>query len=135
MREIKFRAWDKKEREMYTPKGLDDCYFYINNSDGKLHWVNHPDFEDEPMTNYELMQYTGLKDKNGKEIFEFDIVKYRNYLFYIRWSHDNYGYIFDWVKGWNPKITWEGILNGECEVIGNRYETPDLLLEDKHEMP
>ncbi len=66
MREIEFRAWDKKEQKMYYDG------FYITPA-GAVIWRNDalPEPED-----YILEQYTGLKDKNGIKIFEGDIVSY-----------------------------------------------------------
>ena len=63
MREIKFRAWDKEERVMYG--------FDFDMVEDSIFPANSKHFED-----YEIMQYTGLKDKNGKEIYEGDILGY-----------------------------------------------------------
>ena len=67
MREIKFRAWGKENKEIYEP----DLIY-----DGKSAELNKsPDLQDVDSNNDVLMQYTGLKDKNGKEIFEGDICR------------------------------------------------------------
>jgi uncharacterized phage protein (TIGR01671 family) len=117
-REIKFRAWLTDYSQMET--GL-----FGLRSDG-LCSINSP---------LMLMQYTGLKDKNGKEIYEDDIVLAKN-------KKDNYPlkYIVVYnIKKSSFKLRWEGH-NDEFydidmdrdfddifEVIGNIYENPELL--------
>ena len=125
MREIKFRAWDKLNyRFLSMPLvGIDfenDCvnsYEIEQISDTEYKTVQNVCYS------YELMQYTGLKDKNGVDIYEGDIVK-GNYLKGIG------------VVEWNDKFCKFDISHkinitpsDEFEVIGNIYENPELLKE------
>lgn len=104
MREIKFRAWDE-ENGMYVVQNL---YF---DKEGNLAMPYHT----EKMGVY-VMQYTGLKDKNGKEIYEGDIV----YSTYYRHNIEIED-IFTMYKWFDyPE-------SEEFEIIGNIYENPELL--------
>jgi len=69
MREIKFRAWDKERKTMLSPDDL--CHLEGNVSKALK----------ESSPHLELMQFTGLKDKNNREIYEGDIVKLDNSQF------------------------------------------------------
>lgn len=120
MREIKFRAWHKQEKDMYhfiNFSGVNDYY------NGDLMTLKCG-FPDELV----LMQYTGLKDKNGKEIYEGDIVKYcEEYIQedLIKWSNGIIEY-----GGSGFKIDGKGELDfygDDIEIIGNVYQNKDLL--------
>ena len=128
MREIKFRGWDKELNFMINIKR------YKIDFNGQVLFDNN-DKELYNQTNkIELMQYTGLKDKNDVDIYEGDICRcwsrsdfngYYEYnrMYEVKWQGsgfemmvDNCGY------GWNYSSGFEYI-----EVIGNIYENPDLL--------
>ena len=110
-REIKFRVWDKAFKRMKVT-GIG-----INN--GVL------DGDD-----VEIMQYTGLKDKNGKEIYEGDIVKGKGLDFY---NPDVTRVVVEWLGcgSWYPFADNEDNMPYPYpeaeEVIGNIYENPELL--------
>jgi uncharacterized phage protein (TIGR01671 family) len=116
-REIKFRVWNKRENQM-----IDDVFF-------------------KPESNeFILMQYTGLKDKNGKEIYEGDIVKggWTNYPDNSRLHIVTFGehqtsddYYSSTAYGWfldKNNNDGESLVSGSTlEVIGNIYQNPELI--------
>lgn len=116
MREIKFRAWDKESETMVHPKGILFDGRIVNFSCGML----------EPYGGYKLMQWTGLKDVNGEEIYEGDIVEcFVNGNSYVSFKGGTYGLIFDYSF-----IPFSDVY-GEMKVIGNIYEDKHLLDGDK----
>ena len=113
MREIKFRAWDKENKEMVEVELLGKEVLLYKNGE----WEN--------IENFEVMQYTGLKDENGREIYEGDIVKHAT------WG-DVYEVIFEdggfYVLS---SYDFQTINEYPLEVIGNIYEKPELLEGDE----
>lgn len=126
MREIKFRAWDKNKNKMYQVRGI--------NFDNEDLWlkINETQIMGANLFEVELMQYTGLKDKNGTEIYEGDIVKYtselENGIFEVKYSNCRFYGL--WIEANFMDITTDLFYLGssnELEVIGNIYQNPELL--------
>jgi uncharacterized phage protein (TIGR01671 family) len=137
MREIKFRAWcngDSFNRKgMYTGFSFDNIYSgydeaATNCEDGKC--IQEPKWD-----NLILMQYTGLKDKNGKEIYESDVLEYTecdeggewNNHKVVAWENGEY-YVYSWGdKHCYFKSLYNFYEEIGAKVIGNIYENKELL--------
>ena len=133
----KFKAYIKKSKKIYpvndlTLNGIDDEPVGINGCGDStcttcLDWYRFEDIE--------LMQSTGLKDKNGVEIYEGDIVSVRNHPFQkTELSGAGIEIDGDYLIGWSDhNLTWLAgdlllyQLKPYIEVIGNIYENPELL--------
>jgi uncharacterized phage protein (TIGR01671 family) len=123
-RPLKFRAWDRTTKTMRR-KG-----FVIDPEGGMpikylSDWGHY----------FEIMQYTGLKDKNGRDIYEGDVVSGLGYQFCVEFGLHN-AYELNIIDGFECEscgkaMSWN--INEEeaqqGEVIGNIYENPDLLEE------
>ena len=107
MRDIKFRAYDTETKEM--------SYDFLDNA-----WLKvaiHSPY-------VELMQYTGLKDRNGREIYEGDIVQHREENGTIEYHSETAMFVVEF----DTWITDFDHINGcDLEVIGNVYANPELL--------
>lgn len=124
----KFRAWTEEGKVMYY-----DVYPFKD--DTLLLSYDEIAFDEVPASDFILMQSTGLKDKNDKEIYEGDIIKYKRY---------NYGFTYTNAVGYgtvgliknNDKIglistfagmSIENIDLSSVKVVGNIYEKPELF--------
>jgi len=121
MREIKFRAWDLDEKCIHPWTGNGEW-------DGLM-----PNFRNAYLNKRLVwMQYTGLKDKNGKEIYEGDIVKVPYYGDIKRAKIEEVVVHFDNSFECEPFNTYNYSEDGysypnQSEIIGNKYENKDLL--------
>ena len=143
-REIKFRAWHPPitDGEVTLPGHMDyelehRKYLAVRTetqaipaSFGFEHVQSGSYFINEDLKKYgeRLMQYTGLKDKNGKEIWEGDVVKFPRQW----WTHGDKEFHIEEIKFGNGTFSffnsgdWS-VESDEMEVLGNIYENPELL--------
>lgn len=127
-REIKFRAWDNESETMAYSNKQDETGFFFIGDDG-IHFGFVDEETDDtgyiyPVTKEPeqiIMQFTGLKDKNGKEIYEGDILCFSR--------HENTKHQTRWVMEWNNEQCryTDYSPKGDAEVIGNIHENPELL--------
>lgn len=137
MREIKFRAWDKDDLSMHNVENLGimgNTSIYGRKSNGSIErrWV-HSDKLD-------IMQYIGKPDKNGKDIYEKDIVRQfadcdergndLYFMYLVHWNNEEMR--FEGIEITNKGIvdyseTYCGSDLEDLEVIGNMYENPELI--------
>jgi uncharacterized phage protein (TIGR01671 family) len=140
-RVIKFRAWDADRKRMHTtPKWVE---FKVNAS-GELSALNYNFVGKEVLL--PLMQFTGLYDANGVEIYEGDIVEYNPYhnlghsykkeISSVIWGETgdsdgwSHGKHYEWIAG---QCSLADIADSDykdeayCKVIGNIYEHPEIL--------
>lgn len=119
MRQIKFRAWDAEEKLMSEPEEFGYPFSFGSKEEGNDYSI---DAEDAPHVDaIEIMQFTGLHDKNGKEIYEGDIVHE-----IMRPGNEEYHHLIEditrlplWEDAEYPEQSWE--------VVGNVYQNPELL--------
>ncbi len=127
-REIKFRAWDKEERCLIPPAEI------AITAEGTIYTWDRIDEEwQAEAIPIEVYEYTGLHDKNGKEIYEGDIVKFsyispldqkeKSYIWVVRYGNGMY-----WLR--HIKHYYDSTLYlkfTQIEVVGNIYENPEFL--------
>ena len=124
MRELSFRIWDKKEKTMFlSPIEIEHLGSWFD---------AHLPGAIADTGNKIVMQYTGLKDKNGTEIYEGDILERESYkhedVCVIKWDEFRCGFIIDYVyfdESYDMNELWDDFI-----IIGNIHDNPKLLVEE-----
>ena len=118
-REIKFRRWHKQLQDMRYSESLSDFFYMVEI------------YKDQ----YDIMQFTGLQDSNEVDIYEGDIIKTIGYIGVVKYEPQAAQYHINWktndASRYMPfNVTFSDGEIYQCnymEVIGNIYETPELI--------
>ncbi len=118
MREPKYQIWHPNEKFMST--------VYLE------HYLGSRGLLDQLVDNEHGIwrEYTGLKDKNGKEYFADDIFLKENTRHIVKWNEDRAGWYLYWADG-EACVPFNKILAESANNIGNIYENPKLLEDTK----
>lgn len=112
---IKFRAWDSITKKMFNPDFI--------SRDGlagmSIGTKEHPNDLVYDSVRFPVMMFTGLKDKNGNEIYEKDILRCDNLIGIVTYSHDRFCQIVNGI----PEQIWAK----QVKIVGNIYENKGLL--------
>ena len=113
---FKFRVWDKEFKKYWTVEEIKE----------NAAWLLFPD--NDNIENIEIEQCTGLKDKNGKLIYDGDLLQDCEQRIRVVFDEQRYCFMFEYqnTRSYKP-ITCIDVLDSELEVIGNVHENDGLL--------
>jgi YopX protein len=137
MKEVKYQAWHKLSSEMRQVISIEldpemggvevwgnDCVDFLTGE-------HEPDRDFLPWDQIELREYTGLKDKNGKEGYADDLVEmFERSLWHITWDEYYARYQLNLVKGDEIRKVFDMGQLRYAKIVGNVYEHPELLAGD-----
>ena len=118
------KAWLKKEKKMVAIIGIDFNYEYIRYTEDDN--LFNSDYKTAEFKDIELLQFSGVKDNGGQELYEADVIKFNDGI------DDIYGLISYDDEDATYRVSYENITEhlsdreGDFEIVGNIFENPDL---------
>jgi len=120
-RPLKFRVWDKMRLQFIYPENNNQQHFIID-LNGQFHNLQNGSGGND----YVVLEYTGLKDKNGKEIYEGDILEWKGeFIAEVFFEQENAAFVIKSKKGGGAFMSENYVLN--FQIIGNIFEHKHLL--------
>jgi len=119
--ELKFKVWDKKNKEFIANGDVMDLYYSARCNAFMFDNDNY-----DLNGNIEFLQYTGRKVKNEQEVYEGDIGKNIDGIFLVTWSKEKSAFVIHFYNYPNETLYLEEMWD-DSEIIGNMYENPELL--------
>lgn len=114
---LEFRAWDKENREMVKVELLGKEVLLYKGGE----WEN--------IESFEVMQYTGLRDKNCRKIYGGDLLRHPNgTIAEIKYLNDLAAFVAIYKQNGSTEVDYlDKEIVSRCKIIGNIYENPELL--------
>lgn len=118
MKEIKFKVWDTVRQCMFKPQGIT-----FDAGSLALFAIKVPGRSWEPSGKFEVLQWTGLSDISGADIFEGDVVKISTSIYKVTWNKSSAGFCLSELKSSLTRTICDAVSG---YVIGNQFENSNL---------
>jgi len=119
--ELKFKIWNKAKKKMYISGSLSfssERHSFVVFADKEMGLYKDEDIE--------ILQFTGQKDQNNKEIYQRDIIEIEGRRFIVTWDNNRGGWAYTDVERRLTSQAFGRSVANSCQVIGNEFETPDF---------